>query len=143
VKKQSHVVLVVDDLESDRRLLELAVQKSTQLRIGALLENGEQTMDYLRGTGQFADRQKYPFPDVVILNYKMPRISGVEVLEWLRTQNLPPVKVMVISGSLDAENKQRVLQLGAWCYFEKPMELTGWNEMAKYVENYLTGTEQE
>jgi CheY-like chemotaxis protein len=143
VNKQLHVVLIVDDLESDRRLLELAFRKSTQLRIGALLENGEQTMDYLRGAGQFADREKYPFPDVVILNYKMPRISGVEVLEWLRTQNLPPVKVMVISGSLDAGNKQRVLQLGAWCYFEKPMELAGWNEMARHVENYLTGTEQK
>ncbi|EEF60985.1 response regulator [Pedosphaera parvula] len=139
---QPHVILIVDDLESDRRLLELAFQKSTQLRIGGLLENGEQTMDYLKGTGPYADREKYPFPEVVILNYRMPRISGVEVLEWLRTQALPPLKVMVISGSLDAENKRRVLELGAWCYFEKPMELTGWSEMARYVENILSGSEQ-
>ncbi|MDB6123631.1 MAG: putative response regulator, CheY [Pedosphaera sp.] len=132
-------ILIVDDQESDRRLLELAFQRASGLRIAALLDNGEETIAYLDGIGKFVDRAKYPLPSLLILNFKMPRMSGLDVLAWMRERSFPDLKVVILSGSLDAASRELALNMGAHLYWEKPMEFSGWLQIAKSVEKYLQG----
>lgn len=133
-------ILIVDDLESDRRLLELAVRRATGLGILGLLESGEETLAYLGGTGKFSDRSQHPFPDLLVLNLIMPRITGFDILAWLRKHAVNNLKVAVISGSLEPENKTRALEMGAAFHFEKPLEFSGWTHIAKALEQYLQST---
>jgi CheY-like chemotaxis protein len=137
---RQHGILIVDDLESDRRLLEIAVLRATGLRVLGLLESGEETIAYLGGTGKFADRTQHPFPDLLVLNLIMPRITGFDILAWLRGRPRTNLKVVVISGSLEAGTKARALEAGADYFCEKPMEFSGWTHIAKTLEQYLQRT---
>jgi CheY-like chemotaxis protein len=135
----AHSILIVDDQESDRRLLELALQRATKIRILALLDNGEDTIAYLDGTHAYADRIRYPLPSLLLLNLKMPRLSGLDVLKWMQARSFPDLKVVILSGSLDAETRELALRSGAHLYWEKPMDFSGWVQIAKAIEKYLAG----
>jgi CheY-like chemotaxis protein len=133
-------ILIVDDLESDRRLLELAIRRATGLAILGLLESGEKTLAWLAGTGEFADRTRHPLPDLLVLNLIMPRITGFDILAWLREHPIKNLKVVIVSGSLEAGTRQRALDAGADYFWEKPMEFSGWTHIAKALEQYLQST---
>jgi CheY-like chemotaxis protein len=114
-------VLYVEDSADDFLLLKLASRKSgTRFRLRHA-EDGERAMAYLRGSGPYADRHEYPLPDLVLLDLKMPRLDGFEVLQWIRsnlaTQNLP---VVVLAGSAFRADIRRSLELGANSYATKP-----------------------
>ncbi|MDB6064793.1 MAG: response regulator receiver protein, partial [Pedosphaera sp.] len=91
--KEKYRVLLVDDSEADRFFLRRALSDNQKLTIVAEVEDGEEAIRYLGGVGGFSDRQKYPFPDLMLLDLKMPRATGYEVLAWLRTQSFVDLKV--------------------------------------------------
>src|SRR5438105_2822919 len=77
-------VLHIDDDSNDTALLQAAA-KSAQLSLRLHnVEDGEQAIAYLSGAGQFNDRDIYPLPSLVLLDLKMPRTTGFEVLKWIR-----------------------------------------------------------
>ncbi len=115
------MVLYVEDDEMDFSLLELASQRcGTPFRLQRVAD-GEEAISYLNGAGAFADREEYPFPDLVLLDLKLPRLDGFEVLEWIRsnpaTMSLP---VAVLAGSSFRADIRRALELGANSYAAKP-----------------------
>jgi CheY-like chemotaxis protein len=83
--------------------------------------DGEEAIAYLNGEGAYEDREEHPFPDLVLLDLKMPRLDGFEVLQWIRsnpvTKNLP---VVVLAGSSFRADIRRALELGANSYAAKP-----------------------
>lgn len=94
------VVLLAEDEEADavrmRRIFD-KLQLPYELRI---VGDGQEAIDYLDGQGQFADRSRYPLPALVILDIRMPRKSGEDVLDWLRTSaHLPPTFVVALTGA--------------------------------------------
>ena len=114
-------VLYVEDNEQDFALLKLVSQKCGtpfSLRHAA---DGEQAIAYLNGTEAYGDREEYPFPDLVLLDLRMPRLDGFEVLQWIRdnpaTRTLP---VVVLAGSSFRADIRRALELGANSYAAKP-----------------------
>jgi CheY-like chemotaxis protein len=117
-------ILAVDDSQDDLLLIRRAFQKNcipaTQLQTA---ENGLEALAYLKGTGQYADRAKYPFPKLVLLDLKMPRVTGFEVLERLREQPLEgELFVVVFSSSAELKDKDRIRELGAFAYEVKPTD---------------------
>ncbi len=118
---RSYKVLLVDDSEDDRLFLRMALSDNPRLAVVGELCDGEEAISYLSGKGQFADRQKYPFPDVMLLDLKMPRKTGYDVLAWLRAQALNELVVIVISGSFLPEDVAQSLALGATAYHRKAM----------------------
>jgi CheY-like chemotaxis protein len=112
-------VLVVDDCEDDRLFIRRAIRKSTKLAIVNEAADGAEAIAYLAGKGEFGNRIKHPFPDVVLLDLKMPRISGHEVLAWLCTQTFDELFVVVLSGSFLTTDVSRSMELGADAYFQK------------------------
>jgi CheY-like chemotaxis protein len=79
-------------------------------------------MDYLAGRGVYQDRTRYPLPDVVLLDLKMPAYTGHEVLEWLRGQSqLRDMKVYLLTSSDEPKDRQRAEKAGAQGYLVKPL----------------------
>src|SRR5579862_6015676 len=98
--KSKMVVLIADDDPNDRHLVNHALQRN-----GAPVElhevtDGAELTQYLKGNGPFANREKHPFPDLILLDLKMPRRDGLDVLKWLRKHTkLRSTPTVMLSGS--------------------------------------------
>lgn len=130
--RSSYKVLLVDESEDDAFFFSRAL-KHTKLRLVWRARNGHDAIDYLAGNRQFADRDKYPYPDLVVLDLKMPGPDGFDVLEWLAGQRHRP-KVCVYSSSDEPQdiNKARALRADWFVSKEfKPAHLTN---LAHFLE---------
>jgi CheY-like chemotaxis protein len=139
--KQKYQVLMADDCEDDCQLVEMAFRNSERLQFVGHVCDGEEAIAYLKGEGKFADREQYPFPDLLLLDLKMPRVDGYDVLRWLQTQSFPQLVVVVLSGSDRREDMAMALQLGAHFYQSKQVDLTAQLKMLHVFEQYLSRKE--
>lgn len=86
-----------------------------------LVRNGQEAMDYLKGAGQYANRARFPMPDLIFLDLKLPFGPGMDVLRWIRSrEDLKKIFVVVLTGSPEEEDRLQALQLGADLYQVKP-----------------------
>jgi len=132
------MVLMVDDSDDDCLLIKMAVSRAERLHFIGSVSDGEELIEYLSGKGQFADRVKFPLPDLLLLDLMMPRKNGFEVLKWLQTQPFEDMLVVVLSGSENAEDIKQAIQLGADRYHGKEMDGAKREELARLLEQYLT-----
>jgi len=120
----SNPILLVEDNEGDIFIFRRLAKKAG---IGSpihVVYTGEQAVEYLAGTGKYSDRAYYPIPSVVLLDLKIPRKDGFEVLEWVRSQaDLASLNVVVLTSSAEARDIDRARELGAVSYLTKPPEL--------------------
>src|SRR5688572_33047514 len=94
------LVLVAEDNPDDALLLRRALEKAGIRARLKIVSDGEEMLLYLQGRGAFANRTTYPMPSLVILDLKMPRKSGLEVLSWMgENPNLSVVPTIVLSAS--------------------------------------------
>lgn len=125
-------ILQVDDDPNDAFLLHYAF---TQVGISNSLrkvEDGSQAVAYLAGTGEFADRRKFPIPGLILLDLNLPGLTGHEVLKWMQAHPpLAPWVTIVLSSSDDDGDIERAYRLGANSYIVKPMGLHEWVELAQ------------
>ena len=121
LNKREYLVLLADDSEDDGLLLEMAFGQLDRLRLLPRMCDGERTIAYLRGDGKYSDRRKYPLPDLLLLDLKMPRVDGFQVLEWLRANPLPKLVIAVLSGSNRTEEVAQAMDLGAHFFHTKEL----------------------
>ena len=134
-------VLLVDDDENTLIFTRVALKhmgESPQLQYVA---NGLQATQYLQGSGRFADRQAYPFPDLILLDLKMPVIDGFEFLGWIRSHpRFSRLPVVVLTGSTYPPDVRRAHQLGANSFLEKSSELFDFETALKQqLASFLQG----
>jgi CheY-like chemotaxis protein len=123
-----HPILIAEDEDDEAFLLQRAFKKAAITNPIRRVNNGEQAIEYLAGTGSFADRVQYPLPILVLLDLNMPKKSGFEVLEWIRAQPLlKALAVDILSGSSREEDIEKALKLGANLYLKKPITLLDLN----------------
>jgi CheY-like chemotaxis protein len=125
-------VLYVEDEDSDVFLMRLAFEKAhIEVPLHAV-KDGEVALDYLRGTGDFANREEHPFPGLVLLDLNIPRIHGFKVLEWIRGQpEFAALPVVVYTSSDQPRDVHTARQLGANGYAVKPASIEGIAEKVK------------
>ena len=115
------VILVAEDEETDAILLCRAFKRAGLPHRLALVRNGEEAVAYLRADPPFDNREEHPFPCLVLLDLKMPRMNGFDLLRWIRTQpefvSLPSV---VFTSSSSEADREAARQLGASEYIVKP-----------------------
>src|SRR4051794_15435797 len=113
-------VLVAEDSEDDAVLLARAFRKAGAGAPVHVCRDGQETIDYLSGVDKFADRSAYPWPSMLLLDLKMPRVNGFEVLEWLKQRGVADLPAAVLSSSDHPNDMRRAYDLGACLYFVKP-----------------------
>src|SRR2546430_537091 len=96
------VILLAEDRQDDVLLIRRAFKKAGISNPVHLVRDGEQVMAYLQGQGKFADRRLHPFPELLLLDLKMPRMDGMEVLTWLKSHpEFKLLRVVVLTSSED------------------------------------------
>jgi CheY-like chemotaxis protein len=127
-------MLQVEDDENDRVLLKIAQQTARLLMNVVAVEDGEQAIAYLKGEGTYSNRLRSPLPSLVLLDLKLPRKGGFEVLEWIRgEESLKELPVIVMSSSAQECDRMRALRTGANAYLVKPISLTSLVEMVERI----------
>lgn len=112
-------ILVADDTPDDVFLLRRALQRANLSNPLLVVHDGEEAISYLRGTGIYADRMIYPLPGLIVLDVKMPRRDGFEVLEWIRKSIEWSVPVVMLTSSALESDQDLARKLGADCYLVK------------------------
>ncbi len=134
------VVLHVEDDQNDVFFLQHAFQQAGISNPIEHAHDGQQAIDYLAGAGKFADRGQYPLPALILLDLKLPRKSGLEVLQWLRdASDLPTLPVIVFSSSSLREDIDRAYHLGANSYIVKPASVEERIELARLIKGFWLG----
>jgi len=130
-------ILVVEDDADDALLLQRALGRSSFAMPVQFVRDGQEAVDYLEGRDPFMDRRRHPLPSLILLDLKMPRMDGFEVLEWLRQQPvLGRLLVVVLSASPREEDINRAYALGANSYLVKPNDSAQLNELVMRLEKY-------
>ena len=122
----------------DYALLFRRALKSAQIDASLnVVQDGQEAVNYLAGTNGYADRDKHPFPKLLLLDLRMPRMDGFEVLSAIRTRlGFTQLPVIVLTQSDNPADVRRAYELGATSYFRKPDSLEGLDEMIHVLHAY-------
>ena len=120
---KSGTILLAEDDENDSFLLKRAFEEVGILNPIFIVRDGEQAIKYLKGVGTYSDRSHYPFPCLMLLDLKMPKVDGFEVLAWhQRHQHIKRLPIVVLSSSNQEADNKKAMDLGAVAYFVKPSD---------------------
>ena len=128
---------MVEDNLDDVTLIQRAFRKAGIGNPIHSVGDGDQALAYLSGVSEFADRVQYPLPALILLDLKLPRKSGLEVLSWLRAQpELRKIPVTVLTSSRENTDVNRAYEAGANSYLVKPVEFSALLELIKTLNLY-------
>lgn len=129
-------VLYVEDEETDVFLMRRAFILEGLEKALQTVEGGVAAMEYLDGKGIFADRQAYPAASLMVLDLKLPSVSGFEVLEWVRGhKDHKDLPVIIFSSSPLPSDRERAKELGANDYWVKPLSAAGWSSVVSELKH--------
>ena len=130
-------ILVVEDDPNDAYFLQRGLSKSGAAVSARFVDDGEQAIAYLSGVGKYQDRQAHPLPMLVFLDLKLPRLSGHEVLEWIRQQPLlRRLPVIVLTSSAAEADINQAYDSGANSYVVKPSGLQEMIDLLTAVQQF-------
>lgn len=131
------VILLAEDNDDDVTMMRRAFKKANFLNPLYVVENGEQAIAYLQGAGKYASREEYPLPSLLLLDLKMPRKNGFDVLEWVRQQpGLSSLRVVVLTSSDEIRDVNRAYQMGANSFLVKPLDFSEFVRMTEALKGY-------
>jgi len=132
-----YTILILEDDPNDVILLKRALQKNNIRNPIQVLSDGAEGVKYLSGKEEYADRTLHPFPKFIIMDLKMPRMGGLEVLEWLREHpQYRVIPTLVLSSSKLPVDILTAYKLGANSYMVKPGNFEELQTMIRNVYEY-------
>jgi two-component system, response regulator len=130
-------ILLIEDNEHDAELTMRALQKNRFTSAVLHLKDGAQALNFLFGMGEFANRNMNEKPRVILLDLKMPKVDGIEVLEQIKsnalTKNIP---VVVLTSSKENPDIEKCYALGVNSYIVKPVDYTKFMEAVAHSGLY-------
>jgi CheY-like chemotaxis protein len=129
-------VLYVEDEENDVLLCRLGLKRAGIHQPLQIVFDGMQAIQYLAGTGEFSNRDEFPFPCLMLLDLNLPRVSGAEVLAWARKQpQCADLPIVIFTSSDQHSDRERTRELGADDYLLKP---SGLHELVRTLQKLKT-----
>jgi CheY-like chemotaxis protein len=131
-------VLLVEDDPADVRLIQRAFNTLPSPVAISRLTNGDEAVSYFSGDAPFENRAAFPIPELLLLDIKLPRRSGFEVLQWLRKQDsgLRRLPVIMLTSSRHSADINRAYDLGANSYLSKPETGQQLQQLASEILSY-------
>jgi len=129
-------ILLVEDDENEVFLFTRALKRAGLETPPLIVSDGQQAIDYMDGIGKFADRLQFPFPYLVLLDLKLPRIKGLDVLKHIRAVHGSRPTVVILSSSKNAADVAGAYALGANAYLAKPTDYESLVRMAGSILDF-------
>src|SRR4051794_193642 len=139
--EEQAVILVVDDRDDDLVIIKKAFEKARVINPIVTVNGGEEAIRYLKGEGEYSNRKEYPLPSLVLLDLKMPKVDGFDVLEWIRGEpTLASMRVVVLTSSDQMKDVNRAYEMGANSFVTKPVGSEKFLELANALNGYWIWT---
>lgn len=129
-------ILLVEDDENDVFLLTKAMKRIGIEHPVQVACDGQQAIDYMEGQGKFADREEFPVPYLVLLDLKLPRVRGLDVLKRIREIDGAKPIVVILSSSRNASDVSAAYALGANAYLAKPADFDNLIKMVGSIADF-------
>ena len=134
---QKKIILLVEDNPSDAGLTKRAFDKHRIHNELAVVEDGQEALDYLFGAGAYAGRDTGQMPAVILLDLQLPRLDGLEILKRIRGHDLTKrLPVVVLTSSREEQDEAMSYNLGANSYIRKPVDFHQFAEAVKTLGLY-------
>ena len=115
------IVLLVEDNADDAFIMQRAWKKADVLNPLRIVTDGQMAVDYLSGDGEFKDREKHPIPGMILMDIKLPYLSGLEVVKWMRGyEPCRTIPVVFLTSSNADMDIHQAYSLGGSAYLIKP-----------------------
>jgi CheY-like chemotaxis protein len=135
--QEQALILLAEDREDDVIMLRRSFQKAGINNPMQVVRDGEEAISYLEGTGSFSDRVEFPLPELILLDLKMPKVDGFDVLRWIRSQrSFSGIRVVVLSSSESIRDVNLAYSLGANSFLVKPTDFNGFVELSGFIAEY-------
>jgi CheY-like chemotaxis protein len=135
-------ILVAEDEEADVFLLNRARERAEIPNPLVCVTDGEGIVQYLTSAPPFHDRARHPFPGLILLDLKMPRMTGFEVLAWVKARpEFHHIPIVVLTSSNHGTDRQQAMELGAKQYLVKPTSITELIPMLKELHAQWLGAD--
>jgi CheY-like chemotaxis protein len=135
------VILLVEDREDDVELIMRGLRRGRVKNPIQVVRDGEEAISYLSGEGKFANRAEFPLPSLVLLDLKLPKVDGFEVLKWIRSQpGISGLRVIVLTSSELIRDVNRAYDLGANSFLLKPLDFEQFVATGELINQYWLRT---
>ncbi len=134
------IILIVEDNSDDAFLLQIAFERAALNVTLRVVVDGKEALDYLKGSGGFADRGKYPLPALILLDLQLPYVTGLEVLQEIRSiPSLNKTVVIMLTSSSAQRDIDKAYEIGANSFLVKPSRLEERKSMVEGIYSYWFG----
>jgi two-component system response regulator len=132
-----NVILLVEDNPDDEALTLRALKKNNIVNQVVVLRDGAEALEYLFATGKYSGRDVNQMPQVILLDLKLPKVDGLEVLRQLRANEFTKLlPVVILTSSNEEQDRFRGYDLGANSYVRKPVDFNNFIEAVRQLGLY-------
>lgn len=136
---QNGTILLAEDLESHVAVIRHAFKDASVPNPIQVVKDGDQAIAYLKGEGRYANRSLHPYPVLLLLDLKMPRVSGFQVLAWARQHpNHKFLPIVVLTNSEEIKDINRAYELGANSFLVKPVNMQEFIDLIHSIKCFLS-----
>lgn len=130
-------ILLIEDNKHDAELAMMALEESNLANHAVRLKDGEEALNYIFAKGPYADRDIHQQPKVILLDLKMPKVGGLEVLQQIRSdERTRRIPVVVLSSSKEEKDVSMCYQLGVNSYIVKPVDFDQLTNIISLISSY-------
>ena len=134
---KNHVILLVEDNPDDEELTRMAFDECRLANKLVVARDGQEALDYLFASGKYSGRDVCDQPQVVLLDLKLPKVDGLEVLRRIRAdQRTKFLPVVILTSSKEEKGLVSSYSLGANSYIQKPVDFTQFVEAVRQLGLY-------